>query len=56
MNKSVWWAWAIKNSICTICWVVLAIVFNKWWIALFGLLFLSSLQTETTTKNKEGKM
>ena len=56
MNKSVWWAWAIKNSICTICWVVLAIVFNKWWIALFGLLFLSSLRTENTTKNKEGEL
>lgn len=46
MNKGAWWAWAIKNSICTICWVVLAIVFNKWWIALFSLLFLSSLQTK----------
>lgn len=46
MNKSVWWALAIKNSICVICWVVLAIVFNKWWVALFSLLFLSSLQTK----------
>jgi hypothetical protein len=50
MNKSAWWAWAIKNSICTICWVVLAIVFNKWWIALFSLLFLSSLQSSPQTK------
>ena len=40
------WAWTIKNSICVICWAVLAIVFNKWWIALFGLLFISSLQTK----------
>lgn len=46
MNKSVWWAWAIKNSICVICWVVLAIVFNKWWIALFGSLFMSDFQTK----------
>lgn len=46
MNKSAYWAWAIKNSICVICWVVLAIVFNKWWIALFGVLFCSSLQTQ----------
>lgn len=46
MNKSTYWAWAIKNSICTICWVVLAIVFNKWWIALFGALFMSELQTK----------
>ena len=48
MNKSMIWAWAIKNSICVICWTVLAVVFNKWWIALFGLLFLSGL----TTKHK----
>ena len=46
MNKSAYWAWAIKNSICVICWVVLAIVFNKWWIALFAVLFMSGLQTK----------
>lgn len=46
MNKSFLWAWAIKNSICVICWTVLAIVFNRWWIALFGLLFMSGLQTQ----------
>ena len=46
MNKSAYWAWAIKNSICVICWVVLAIVFNKWCIALFGASFMSDLQTK----------
>lgn len=46
MNKSAWWAWAIRNSVCIICLVALAIVFNKWWIALFSMLFLCSLQTE----------
>ena len=51
MNKNMWWAWAIKNSVCTICWVILAIVFNKWWIALFAILFLSSLSTETAKKS-----
>ena len=30
MNKGAWLAWAIKNSICVICWTVLSIVFNKW--------------------------
>lgn len=40
MNKSVIWSLAIKNSISVICWTALAIVFNKWWIALFGLLFI----------------
>ena len=46
MNKSTVWAWAIKNSVCMICWVILAIVFDKWWIALFGLLFMSAFQTK----------
>lgn len=43
-NKNTMWAWAIKNSICVICWVILAIIFNKWWIALFGLLFLTDIK------------
>ena len=38
------WAWAIKNSICIICWTALAVIFNKWWIALFSFLFMSSLK------------
>lgn len=45
MNKNIALSWTIKNSICVICWTVLAIIFDKWWIALFGLLFLSSLST-----------
>lgn len=46
MNKNTVWAWAIKNSVCVICWTVLAIIFNKWWIALFGLLFMNELHTK----------
>lgn len=49
MNKSIMLVWAIKNSICMICWTYLAIVFDKWWIALFAVLFMSSL----TTHHKE---
>ena len=45
MNKHAYWAWAIKNSTVVICWTVLAIIFNKWWIALFAGLFLSDLRT-----------
>lgn len=46
MSKGTVWAWAIKNSICVICWTALAIIFNKWWIALFAILFMSSMQTK----------
>ena len=42
MNKNSLWACLITNSICTICWVTLAVIFDRWWIALFGLLFVSS--------------
>ena len=41
----------IKNTISLALWVVLAIAFNKWWIALFSILFLTSVEKE---KNKEG--
>jgi predicted secreted protein len=45
MDKNVIWAWAIKNSVAMLAWTALAIVFNKWWIALFALLFISGLKT-----------
>ena len=48
-NKSLIWAWAIKNSIAIIVWAALAVVFHKWWIALFGSLFLSGLTTKHKT-------
>ena len=34
----------VKNSVTLICFTILAIVFGKWWIALFGGLFLSNLE------------
>lgn len=46
MNKHIVWAWAIKNSLSTLGWIALAILFGKWWIALFGLLFISDMQTK----------
>lgn len=42
MNKNNLWPLVISNSICIICWTALAIVFNKWWIAFFSVLFMSS--------------
>ena len=54
MNKHIWWAWTLKNSIAIVCWTILAIYFNKWWIALFAALFLSSLSTENRKDDKDG--
>ena len=45
MDKSIYWACIIKNSICVICFTVLAIIFHKWWIILFSALFLSGVQS-----------
>lgn len=52
MDKNIMWAWAVKNSICVICWTVLAIHFDKWWIALFSVLFLSSLKYQKEDDSK----
>lgn len=45
MNKYILWAWVIKNSIAILAWTILAIIFNKWWIAFFAILFMSGLKT-----------
>jgi hypothetical protein len=45
-DRHIIWAWAIKNSIVIIAWTALAIVFNKWWIALFAALFVNGLETK----------
>lgn len=46
MDKSFIWAWVFKNIIAILAWATLAILFNKWWIALFALLFVSSIETK----------
>lgn len=47
----------IKNSITLICFIVLAIKFNEWWIVLFAFLFMSYIgETEDKNlKNKKGE-
>lgn len=42
-DKYILIAWVIKNSICIICFTALAIMFDKWWIVLFAILFMSSM-------------
>lgn len=39
-----YWSVAMKNSIAIICWTFLAYHFDKWWIALFGALFLTIVE------------
>lgn len=50
-RNAIWWSVAIKNAICVMCFTALAIIFNKWWIALFSIL----LMTNVEVKRQEGK-
>ena len=50
MNKNTIGSIALKNSICMICWTTLAVIFNKWWIALFAALFMTEYTTKTEHK------
>lgn len=36
----------IRNSISLVCFTILAIFFETWWIVLFALLFTCSVNTE----------
>ncbi len=39
----------LKNILCMILWVVLAIYFNRWWIALFSILTMTSVNYKFAT-------
>ena len=41
MGKNTIWACAINNLISMSCWTILALMFDRWWIALFAILFLT---------------
>lgn len=42
----------IENSISLICFTILAIIFNKWWIIFFALLFLSNIGKSEDKKDE----
>ncbi|MBQ1551400.1 MAG: hypothetical protein IIZ67_04780 [Bacilli bacterium] len=42
----------VRNIICLICFTVLAIIFNKWWIVLFTILFWISVERKENKENK----
>ncbi len=44
--KNVYWAVCIENSVAFICWLIIALVFHKWWLMLFSLLFCSSVKSK----------
>ena len=47
-------AGVIQNSVSIICWSMLAIKFDRWWIALFAVFFLASIKTSGAYKICDG--
>lgn len=43
----------LKNIVSIICFTILAIVFNKWWLIFFSILFLTNFDVTYDTKEDE---
>lgn len=48
MDKNFIWALMLKNIMVAFVWGALAVLFDKWWIALFAILFMSYVKVKTT--------
>ena len=44
MNEYKWLI--LKNIVAIVCFTILAITFNKWWIILFSLLFITMFESK----------
>lgn len=40
----------LYNIASVVCFTILAIIFNKWWIVFFALLFIRDISIKTTDK------
>lgn len=45
----------LYNIASVVCFTILAIIFNNWWIVFFALLFLRDISIKTTDKKKSNK-
>lgn len=45
--------WGVVNMTAIACFTVLAIIFKKWWIILFALLFMFSYKDKENENEKE---
>ena len=45
----------LYNIAPVVCFTILAIIFNKWWIVFFALLFIRNISIETTDKKKSNE-
>lgn len=44
----------IENAVSVVCFTVLAVIFDHWWIVLFSVFFMSSVK-QTKKEKKEGE-
>ena len=49
MNIAMIFAWFLKNTITLLIFAAMAVRFDKWWIILFALCFMSNLKKEYKT-------
>lgn len=45
MNNKIVIIFAITNIVAIICFTILAIVFNRWWIVFFSILFITTFES-----------
>lgn len=48
MKKNIYLACAVQNAVCIICWTILAVIFHKWWIIFFSILFFAYAKEPAT--------
>lgn len=53
MNNKLYFILVLKNIVSIICFTILAIVFNRWWIVFFSILFLSTIEYEYHSEKKD---
>lgn len=56
MNRN-WGVFSVcfENALIMFCWTALAIHFEKWWIALFAILFFSEFKRHSSDDAKSGE-
>ena len=45
----------LYNIASVVCFIILAIIFNKWWIVFFALLFIRDISIKTTDEKESNE-
>lgn len=45
----------LYNIASVVCFTILAIIFNKWWVVFFALLFIRNISIKTTDEKESNK-